>query len=102
MGDATGAGSRRIRHYRDASGSKEIWNIFFGNISCEFYARIIFEALCHGGNITRRSGMVASGHHQFHVRQAFGNQIKGIDHRFQPFVCSPFAKSQKPMGGVAT
>jgi hypothetical protein len=102
MGDATGAGGRRIRHYRDASGSKELWNCFFGYVSGEFHAWIIFEALGHRGNITWSSGMVAPSHHQLHVGQAFGNQIKGLDHRLQPFVRSPFAKSQKAVGRITT
>jgi len=102
MGDATGAGGRRIRHYGDASGSKELRNFFFGHVSGEFHARIIFEALGHGRNIARRSWMVASGDYQLHVGQAFGNQIKGLNHRLQPLVRSPFAKSQKPVGRIAT
>jgi hypothetical protein len=91
---------RGIRHHRDAGALKQVANTLFGNISEERDLRVV-ASFGHGGEITQRFGMICSGYDQLHLRYVAGNQLKGFDHRLQPFVCAPFSERQNSLHRVS-
>jgi hypothetical protein len=91
---------RRVRHRRYGRTLEKTGQGIFLHVAGKLDSRVSSMFLFHLLHIAVGLGMVASGDHQPRMGQGFRDQMKSLDHEFEPFVSSPFAEGEDAVFGI--
>src|SRR5690349_14525327 len=93
---------RGIRQDHHRRRREEMPNFIFRNVALEFNSRAIFPPLAQRLDVSRAHRVVRACNYQLCVRETVGDLRKSLDQNFWPLICSPFAKSENPVLGIAS
>src|SRR5579862_81435 len=102
MRHSTAPSRRRVRHDCDCRTLEQLRKVALRNIAAKINSRVSGMLFLHRLNVSGSLWVVAARDDKSCIRHFRSEQAESLDHQFQTFVSTPFAKRQNAMLRIST